>query len=140
MFKGSCKLASICASTQNNFISNRIARNSRILLNCCSSGLFLFQRRTKKDDNTNLLSSLFRPVPIKQSLDDINIGFELTGDLDKAELLKILNKFTQKKEIKILCMENGLDSKFIFFSELHKYNIIIFFFNLFRLSTTTSIC
>lgn len=103
MFKSSCKLASICASTQNNLLLYRMARNHRFLLGCSSRG--------KRDDNTNL-STLFRPVPIKQSIDDINIGLELTGNLDKSELLKILNKFTQKKEVKILCMENGLDSEF----------------------------
>lgn len=111
MFKTSCKLATICSSTQTNLVLNRITRNHRILLNKCSSDQFMFQRRGKKDDAN--LSSLFRPVPIKQSLDDINIGLELTGDLDKVELLKILNKFTQKKEVKILCMESGLDSKFL---------------------------
>lgn len=109
MLKSSCKLASICASTQNNLLLYRMARNHRFLLNCCSSDLLF--RRGKRDD-TNL-SALFRPVPIKQTIDDINIGLELTGDLDKAELLKILNKFTQKKEVKILCMENGLDSEFV---------------------------
>lgn len=118
MFKTSCKLATIYSSTQNNLILNGLTRNHRILLNkCCSSEIFLFQHRGKKDDAN--LSSLFRPVPIKQSLDDINIGLELTGDLDKVELLKILNKFTQKKEVKILCMESGLDSKF-FILELPK--------------------
>lgn len=113
MFKSSCKLASLCALTQNNLVLKGIARNSRTLLNTsCSSNLFWC--RGKKNDSSNL-SSLFRPVPIKQSLDDINIGLELTGDLDKVELLKILNKFTQKKEVKILCMESGLDSKNFFF-------------------------
>lgn len=64
--------------------------------------------RGKKDDSQ--VSALFRPVPVKPGPDDINVGAELTGNLDKAELLKILNKFTQKKEIRMLCMENGLDS------------------------------
>lgn len=128
MFKSSCKLASVCALTQNNLVLNGIARNCRIsLYNRCSSDLFWFQRRGKKDDCSNL-SSLFRPVPIKQSLDDINIGLELTGDLDKVELLKILNKFTQKKEVKILCMESGLDSKyFCLFLSLYK-NLNNFYF------------
>lgn len=67
------------------------------------------QIRGKKDDAN--LSALFKPVPVKSNPDDISIGAELTGKLDKAELLKILNKFTQKRETKILCMENGLDSK-----------------------------
>lgn len=70
---------------------------------------FLIPQRGKKDKSD--ISALFSPVPIKPSPDDINIGAELTGSLDKGELLKILNKFTQKKEIRMLCMENGLDSE-----------------------------
>lgn len=60
----------------------------------------------KKDDS---ISQLITPVPIKPGTDDINVGAELTGTLDKAELLKMLNTFTQRKEIRASCMENGLD-------------------------------
>lgn len=63
----------------------------------------------KKDDTT---SSLFKPVPIRQTEDDINVGAEITGTaLDKAELVKILNRFFQKRETRLMCMENGLDRK-----------------------------
>lgn len=38
------------------------------------------------------------------------LGAELTGNaIDKVALLKILNKFSQKREIRLLCMDNGLD-------------------------------
>lgn len=76
--------------------------NQRILaLNSISANFV----RTKKDD-----TSLFKPVPIKLSQDDINVGAELTGmSLDKAELLKILGKFSQKNEVRVLCFENGMD-------------------------------
>lgn len=66
------------------------------------------QKRYKKDD---VLSTLFIPVPVKPSPDDINVGAELTGRLNKGDLLKILNRFYQKPEIKQLALENGLDSK-----------------------------
>lgn len=65
-----------------------------------------------KRDDTNF-SSLFIPVPIKPNPDDINVGAELTGSLNKSDLLKVLNKFYQKKETKILALENGLDSMYI---------------------------
>lgn len=65
-------------------------------------------KRFKKDDN---LSTLFVPVPVKPSPDDINVGAELTGRLNKSDLLKVLNRFYQKPEIKQLALENGLDSK-----------------------------
>lgn len=68
-----------------------------------------------KRDEINL-SSLFKPVSVKNSPDDINIGAELTGTLDKSELVKLLNKFTQKKEIRALCVENGIDREFSCFS------------------------
>lgn len=55
------------------------------------------------------MSSLFKPVTVQSSRDDINIGVELAGKLDKSEMLKILNAFTQTPEIKLLCLENGLD-------------------------------
>lgn len=63
-----------------------------------------------KRDYTNV-STLFKPVPIKSNPHDIDIGAELTGKLEKGEVLKILNKFTQKAEIKMLCLEHGLDGK-----------------------------
>ncbi|KAF5295532.1 hypothetical protein FQR65_LT19881 [Abscondita terminalis] len=66
------------------------------------------QSRSKKDDAT--LSTLFKPVLIKATPDDINVGAELTGKLNKADLLKVLNKFYQLKEIKQLLNENGLDN------------------------------
>jgi len=74
------------------------------------------QKRFKKDDN---LSTLFVPVPVKPNPDDINVGVELTGRLNKSDLLKVLNRFYQKPEIKQLALENGLDSK-IFFTILTK--------------------
>ncbi|KAE9535692.1 hypothetical protein AGLY_007593 [Aphis glycines] len=67
----------------------------------------IIQKRFKKDDN---LSTLFVPVPVKPSPDDINVGAELTGRLNKGDLLKVLNRFYQKPEIKQLALENGLDN------------------------------
>lgn len=49
-------------------------------------------------------------MPIKPNPDDINVGAELTGTLKKTDLLKILNSFAQKSEIKELAQQNGLDS------------------------------
>nr|CAD7443941.1 unnamed protein product [Timema bartmani] len=70
--------------------------------------VYFLQTRGKKDDPS--LSSLFIPVPVKPNPDDINVGAELTGTLNKADLLKLLNKFYQKREVKLLSMENGLDN------------------------------
>lgn len=66
--------------------------------------------RNKKSNTTNL----FVPVHVKPNTDptDANVGQELTGgSIDKSEMVKILNKFYQRQEIKIAAMDHGLDSK-----------------------------
>lgn len=67
----------------------------------------LIQSRGKKDNTP--LSSLFIPVHVKPNPDDINVGEELTGTLSKTDLLRVINKFYQKKEIKQLLNDSGLD-------------------------------
>ncbi|KAI5713545.1 hypothetical protein M8J76_001063 [Diaphorina citri] len=65
--------------------------------------------RNKKSNTTNL----FVPVHVKPNTDptDANVGQELTGgSIDKSEMVKILNKFYQRQEIKIAAMDHGLDS------------------------------
>lgn len=83
--------------------------NRRILLpNSFSTAL---QHRTKKTKPATL-SSLFKPVEVKQSTEELNIGMELTGlEVSKTDIVKILNRFTQRREIRMLCLENGLDSE-----------------------------
>lgn len=98
-----CSAVQNFCSSQSNLLSKGAAR--------CSYAFFKQQYRGKKDDVS--ISSLFIPVPVKAkpNPDDINVGAELTGELNKADLLKVLNKFYQQKEIKQLLVENGLDSK-----------------------------
>ncbi|XP_019763255.2 ATP-dependent RNA helicase SUV3 homolog, mitochondrial-like isoform X2 [Dendroctonus ponderosae] len=69
----------------------------------------LIQLRTKRGSSKDNVSSLFTPIQIKPNPDDINVGAELTGNLNKADLLKVLNKFYQNPSIKHLLTENGLD-------------------------------
>ncbi|KAH8295033.1 hypothetical protein KR018_006286 [Drosophila ironensis] len=64
---------------------------------------------SRKKQETNV-STLFKPVQVQATADAEDVGSELAGKLEKAELLKILNKFTQRREIKALCNDNGLDS------------------------------
>jgi len=72
---------------------------------------YLQQCRGKKSDSSNISESLFQPIPIKPNPDDINVGAELTGSIiKKKDLLKVLNSFMQKNEIKKLAEEYGLDS------------------------------
>ncbi|KAH0950142.1 hypothetical protein HN011_000369 [Eciton burchellii] len=72
---------------------------------------YLQQCRGKKSDSSNISEPLFQPIPIKPNPDDINVGAELTGSIiKKKDLLKVLNSFMQKNEIKKLAEEYGLDS------------------------------
>ncbi|KAJ8928236.1 hypothetical protein NQ314_019186 [Rhamnusium bicolor] len=104
MLQSSQKFRIICAGIQSLYLcQTKLASESG-----AKYATSFFQIRGKKDDST--LSSLFVPVQIKANPDDINVGAELTGSLNKADLLKVLNKFYQKKEIKQLLSENGLDN------------------------------
>jgi len=67
-------------------------------------------QNAKKSSNNNNVSHLFVPVPLRPSGEDTSIGAELTGKLNKQEVLKVLNKFFRRSEIKLLCAENGLDN------------------------------
>ncbi|XP_063706051.1 ATP-dependent RNA helicase SUV3 homolog, mitochondrial [Culicoides brevitarsis] len=90
-------LANLCKSLTNLRVSRQFQP-------------FLVHTRGKK--NKVDLSQLVTPVPIKPSPDDINVGAELSGKIDKTALLKILNQFTHQKEIRNLCLENALDESF----------------------------
>lgn len=112
MYRNLKKLSKIyTVITQDCLCNNRLAKSRTFVLACQHfSSSTIYSKSNKKDDSS--LSTLFTPVPIKPNPDDINIGAELSRSLDKVELLKILNKFSQKKEVKLLCMENGLDSNY----------------------------
>ncbi|CAH0629021.1 unnamed protein product [Chrysodeixis includens] len=68
--------------------------------------------RGKKYDRGNP-AALFVPIPVKPNPDDINVGEEFTGRIKKQDLLKILNKFYQKPEIRELAANNGLDDQLL---------------------------
>lgn len=84
---------------------------SKILLERYSVPIVSVLQRRGKKDNSNI-SALFTPIAVKPSADDINVGAELTGEISKPDLLKVLSKFYQTPEIKQLLLENGLDSKY----------------------------
>lgn len=107
MLKNTHKIRKLLAATQGLYISQSkilFERNSRAILGAV-------QNRGKKD-NPNL-STLFTPIPVTPSPDDINVGAELTGAVGKPDLLKVLSKFYQIPEVKQLLTENGLDSEYL---------------------------
>lgn len=68
-------------------------------------------RGKKTGDGNESYTSLFKPVPLKQTSDDINVGAELSGTLSKTEVQKILEKFRLQKDVETLSLEYGLDCK-----------------------------
>lgn len=102
----STRVRSLCVLAQNlQIVKAKLLADKHSL--CVTSSFY--QVRGKKDDIS--LSSLFKPVAVKPTPDDINVGAELTGSLNKADLLKVLNKFYQQREVKQQLKENGLDRK-----------------------------
>ncbi|XP_014670321.1 PREDICTED: ATP-dependent RNA helicase SUPV3L1, mitochondrial-like [Priapulus caudatus] len=73
--------------------------------------LCIQQQRSKTDNSEQ--NELFVPVSIKPSVNDdnINVGEELGGQLNKADLLRVLNMFYKRPEIKRLCQDSGLDTR-----------------------------
>jgi hypothetical protein len=93
----------------NNLVESNVTRinglNRRIL------NLNRVSFRSKKT-NPSSISSLFKPVDVKPSQDESNVGFEITGkSIEKNDIARILNRFVQLGEIRMLCVENGLDGE-----------------------------
>ena len=68
-----------------------------------------FGRDRSSSGGPQNIHTLFKPVPVQPSPDDINLGEEIAGTINKQALLKQLNRFFQSPEIRALCKEQGLD-------------------------------
>ncbi|XP_043468834.1 ATP-dependent RNA helicase SUV3 homolog, mitochondrial isoform X2 [Leptopilina heterotoma] len=91
---------------RNSFFSRTLLKRSARL-----SVLRIEHCRGKKTgDGNESYTSLFKPVPLKQTSDDINVGAELSGTLSTTEVQKILEKFRKQKDVETLSLEYGLDS------------------------------
>ena len=69
------------------------------------------------------ISEIIQPVFVKPkevTKDDINVGEELTGKLDKAQLMKRLTAFYRKPTTKALAKQRGMDDR-IFTQAFIKY-------------------
>lgn len=130
MLQATNRIRAICALLKQNLKSKP--------LNGIKCAPFLVQQIRGKKDDSGSISSLFIPVPVKPNPDDINVGAELTGTLNKADLLKVLTKFYQKKEIKQLLTENGLDSTPNLNAPIR--SVILNLILIYRLFTTSNLC
>lgn len=116
------KIRTISYAVKSVFLNPlRIATDTRLL--CLTNYV---QNRGKRGNSKDSLSSLFIPLQVRPTPDDINVGAELTGNLNKADLLKVLNKFYQNPAIKQLLNDNGLDCEYSYF--ITRY-LLIYLFN-----------
>ncbi|XP_065371873.1 ATP-dependent RNA helicase SUV3 homolog, mitochondrial [Calliphora vicina] len=107
-------LTLLCTATQNLKLKSALPRLETIaaVVNATPRLLHvaaIHNGRNRKQQPGNV-STLFKPVQVQHNADEIDVGSEIAGKLEKAAVLKILNKFTQRREIKALCTENGLDN------------------------------
>ncbi len=67
------------------------------------------ERKQKKAEKPVDVNTLFKPIAIMPNPDDINVGLEIAGKINRQELLKRLNRFYQSKTTKALAKDHGLD-------------------------------
>lgn len=78
--------------------------------------------KPKMDEKLDI-ADIIQPVFVKPKAvtkDDINVGEELTGKLDKAQLMKKLTAFYRKPTTKALSKQRGMDDR-IFTQAFIKY-------------------
>ncbi|KAK0158519.1 hypothetical protein PV328_009513 [Microctonus aethiopoides] len=97
-------------------ISELLGRRQRFikpLLSACNinphHSIYETRRGKKNDRKQDSINSLFHPIPVTPNSDAINVGAEFTGELKKADLQKVLAVFYQRKEVKNIAKEHGLD-------------------------------
>lgn len=97
---------------QNRLINRNLLRNNDSIVGWFNSKpSFARGKQDNTGDEPFKVSRLFEPTQAKES-SDTEFGIELTGRINKSDILKVLNKFSQKKDTKSLCLECGLDGTF----------------------------
>ncbi|CAD5113633.1 DgyrCDS2795 [Dimorphilus gyrociliatus] len=70
--------------------------------------------RSSSNFDSKDINEIIKPVPIKPFENRYeNVGEELCGTLEKSELIKLLNKFYRRPNLKTLAKEQGLDSNLL---------------------------
>lgn len=68
-----------------------------------------YQNVRLKTTNNGSISSYFKPIPIKAQQSKENENNNYAKQINKAELVQILNQFSKEQSIKARCKENDLD-------------------------------
>lgn len=112
MYKGFTRILALHCADKVQTCAPPVLRNNVLCTRKGGNHIGYIFLRTKKHDRGSP-SALFVPIPVKPNPDDINVGVEISGRLKKQDLLKILNKFYQKSEVRVLASENGLDDQLL---------------------------
>lgn len=97
--------------TQNRLINRNLLRKNDAVVGWFNSQpCFARGKQDNSSDESFKVSRLFEPAAPKGSSDS-ELGVELTGRISKSDILKVLNKFSQKADNRSLCLEYGLDGE-----------------------------
>lgn len=95
--------------SHNRLIKRNFLRQNDAIVGCFNTKPSFARGKQDSTNNESFkVSRLFEPSTAKGSSDS-ELGIELTGKINKSDILKILNKFSQKKENRSLCLEHALD-------------------------------
>lgn len=62
----------------------------------------------KPEESSDLINSLFHPVPVLPDLENKNLGAEITNKLNRADVQKVLATFHQQRDVRSLAKDYGL--------------------------------
>lgn len=93
---------------------NLLRRNDAIVGWFNSKPCFARGKQDNTGDDSFKVSRLFEPATPRSGT-DTSIAAELTGKMKKSDILRVLNRFSQKKENRSLCFEHGLDGEYKIF-------------------------
>lgn len=92
----------------NKLLSKSLLQKNDAILGLACKLYFARGKQNDTNDEPFKVSKLFQPGAAKIG-SDTELGVELTGKIDKSDILRVLNKFTQKQTNRDLCKEYGLD-------------------------------
>ncbi|XP_057341687.1 ATP-dependent RNA helicase SUV3 homolog, mitochondrial isoform X3 [Microplitis mediator] len=62
----------------------------------------------KPEESSDVINSLFHPVPVLPDLENKNLGAEITSKLNRADVQKVLATFHQQRDVRSLAKDYGL--------------------------------
>lgn len=91
-----------------NGIFGREIFNKNVTSNLIWKSYFARQIQDESNDDSLKVSKLFQPGVVKSTSSSLEAQ-ELVGKIKKTQILKVLNQFSKRPEIRDLCTEHGLE-------------------------------